>query len=316
MLSKSKYDSLFETYGCYRGNGLTYIKTHFKRYVETLELIKEYKSVSRILELGASDPFAFTIMLKDAFPLAEIKFAQYREPAEHHIDHSPEHTMTLKSLNNINTKDLTFELQKFNAEKDIWPYEDNFFDVVLCMEILEHLLLDPCMVFREANRVLKKGGILIATTPNIACYESIENLIHSRSPYTYGVYSSHGEYGRHNREFVPQEVKELGDCSGFESISLTTKDVYDYKVDISTTKRILDTIHDNQHMRGQTIFYKGMKTGKVFTSYPDALYDFQPDYHCAEIHIINLDTIIPEGSSIHVELIITNRGQYTSGAAT
>ncbi len=65
-----------------------------------------------------------------------------------------------------------------------------------------------------------------------------------------------------------------------------------------------------QHLRGQTIFYKGIKTGKTATKYPDELFDYQPDYHCAEIDVLNLDNIVPAGSKIHVELKITNHGQY------
>lgn len=42
---------------------------------------------------------------------------------------------------------------------------DNTFDVVLCSEVLEHLL-KPYKALREFKRVLKTGGILILTTPN------------------------------------------------------------------------------------------------------------------------------------------------------
>lgn len=48
---------------------------------------------------------------------------------------------------------------------DSIPYEDNFFDVVICNNVLEHLS-DPQKVFGEVNRVLKKGGLFICKTPN------------------------------------------------------------------------------------------------------------------------------------------------------
>lgn len=41
----------------------------------------------------------------------------------------------------------------------------NTFDVVLCSEVLEHLL-KPHKALKESKRVLKNGGILILTTPN------------------------------------------------------------------------------------------------------------------------------------------------------
>ncbi len=46
------------------------------------------------------------------------------------------------------------------------PYEDNFFDVICIVDVLEHVV-DPDKVLQEATRVLKPGGHLIIRTPNI-----------------------------------------------------------------------------------------------------------------------------------------------------
>jgi ubiquinone/menaquinone biosynthesis C-methylase UbiE len=47
------------------------------------------------------------------------------------------------------------------------PFPDRNFDVVLALDILEHLF-DPVFVLREANRVLKDEGMLIISVPNAA----------------------------------------------------------------------------------------------------------------------------------------------------
>ncbi len=47
------------------------------------------------------------------------------------------------------------------------PFPDNTFDVVVCVEVMEHLFA-PLDAAREMWRVLKPGGKLIATVPNIA----------------------------------------------------------------------------------------------------------------------------------------------------
>ncbi len=46
------------------------------------------------------------------------------------------------------------------------PYEDGTFDCVILMEVIEHVY-NPGFVIAEISRVLKKGGRLILSTPNI-----------------------------------------------------------------------------------------------------------------------------------------------------
>lgn len=49
------------------------------------------------------------------------------------------------------------------------PYESNYFDMVLLLDVFEHLAYsDQPAVLLEIRRVLKAGGILIATIPNLA----------------------------------------------------------------------------------------------------------------------------------------------------
>jgi len=45
------------------------------------------------------------------------------------------------------------------------PFKDNFFDVVSCIDVLEHVD-NPEIVIKEINRVLKKDGGLILSVPN------------------------------------------------------------------------------------------------------------------------------------------------------
>jgi methionine biosynthesis protein MetW len=47
------------------------------------------------------------------------------------------------------------------------PFADGSFDLVTCLEVLEHLV-DPAGTVREAKRVLAPRGRLVVTVPNIA----------------------------------------------------------------------------------------------------------------------------------------------------
>ncbi|VVB87094.1 Ubiquinone biosynthesis O-methyltransferase [uncultured archaeon] len=44
------------------------------------------------------------------------------------------------------------------------PFKNESFDTVLATEVLEHVS-EPSSAFKEINRILKKGGVLILTTP-------------------------------------------------------------------------------------------------------------------------------------------------------
>jgi SAM-dependent methyltransferase len=303
----SKFYDLLKSYGFCDGEEFNYLKTHFKRYLTTLELIPNNK-VTNILELGASYPF--TLMLKTSYPSADIELSSHRDS----LDNSKKDSsckIALRYQVDKTKNDLVFNLSKFNLEKEPWPYSDGYFDVVFCLEILEHLLLDPFFVFKEANRVLKDNGNFILTTPNIACYETLDKLIHCISPYRYGLYSCYGEYGRHNREYVPEEIKIIGEGAGFETSLLSTKDTYDNEIDLTKIKPFLNNYNDNPLMRGQTIFYRGLKKpDKAFKRYPEVLYDCDKDIHCAKFQILQIDNNITLGNKFDVKLIINNHGKY------
>src|SRR5258708_2632634 len=55
-----------------------------------------------------------------------------------------------------------------NVERK-WQYPDNFFDIVIASHIIEHVV-NPDHLILEAKRVLKKNGLLIIATPNIAAW--------------------------------------------------------------------------------------------------------------------------------------------------
>jgi SAM-dependent methyltransferase len=70
---------------------------------------------------------------------------------------------------------VRFEAEGLQCElvdlNQAWPYGDALFDVVACIEAVEHLE-NPWLLVREANRVLKPGGIFLVTTPNVLSIKS------------------------------------------------------------------------------------------------------------------------------------------------
>lgn len=69
------------------------------------------------------------------------------------------------------------------------PGENNTFDVVLSMETLEHMP-DPLQFLQELHRVLKPGGELILSTPNlwwepIHWFAAITHIHHGEGPHKF-----------------------------------------------------------------------------------------------------------------------------------
>jgi 2-polyprenyl-3-methyl-5-hydroxy-6-metoxy-1,4-benzoquinol methylase len=62
----------------------------------------------------------------------------------------------------------------------ISKYPDEYFDLVLCLDVLEHLT-DPWTVVLELQRTLKPGGVFVASIPNIRNFNSLYKIIIKRS---------------------------------------------------------------------------------------------------------------------------------------
>jgi hypothetical protein len=68
-------------------------------------------------------------------------------------------------------------------------------------------------VLNEIHRVLRPGGHVLVTTPNMLRWEHLRDLALGKN--INDPYSGYGVYGRHNREYAPQEVIRLLEDCGF-----------------------------------------------------------------------------------------------------
>lgn len=66
------------------------------------------------------------------------------------------------------------ELKRCNAEAIEYP--DNFFDKVICADIIEHVQ-NPRKVLEEIRRVIKEDGLVIISVPNDKIIYSFRNIL-------------------------------------------------------------------------------------------------------------------------------------------
>jgi SAM-dependent methyltransferase len=88
------------------------------------------------------------------------------------------------------------------------PYEEKSFDVAVAIEVVEHIN-DHEILFKECARVLKPGGSLFISTPNILSWKSRIRFLFSGYFYSF-------------------QALELKNFDGLQHVSSLTLDQYNY----------------------------------------------------------------------------------------
>lgn len=106
------------------------------------------------------------------------------------------------------------------------PFKDHTFNIVFLFEVLEHIEKGEIKLFKEIKRVLKKDGVLLATTPN---RDRLANRIKKilgrpvRYPFALGIdyYTPEDkEVQWHFREYSREGLVNLFKDNGFSQIEV------------------------------------------------------------------------------------------------
>jgi SAM-dependent methyltransferase len=205
----------FERYVRGQWEGDLYVETHARRFHETLRFLPVLKPDATVLELGAI-PYYLTILLKkfagldvDILSFFEVEQASHRI---HHLENKETHER------------YDFSYSPLNVERDVFPFADQSYDLVLCCELLEHLLINPSHMLYEIHRVLKPDGYLLLTTPNVLRWQNVFSLLKGIN--IYDRYHGNGIYGRHNREYSVGDLVDLLRANAFDVERVDTRNVY------------------------------------------------------------------------------------------
>lgn len=243
-----------------------YLGTHSTRLLKTLEITPPGELDDRILEMGAY--LQITPALRTKLGYGEVRGCYYGKLGR--IDH--------RSVTNAEGETFQCEIDHFDAEKDVFPYPDGHFATVICGELIEHLFEDPMHLMSEVNRILKPGGHLVLTTPNIAALRGISGILQGYHPGFFHAYirpaEGTGEVdARHNREYAPREIHQLLENSGFEVTLLETGEFRDEPhPEFGWILHLLERYRLSTELRGDGIYAVGRKIGAVRERYPAWLY--------------------------------------------
>jgi len=137
-------------------NYLSYLEYNKYKFIETILAIPCSSDPLKVLDIGTS---IFNLFLKRCFPHYEI--------ATIDIDNCFEKECIKRGI----------IFKRVDLTKDLIPFKDDTFDIIIFSEVFEHLFVHPSKIFGEIYRVLRKDGILIFTTMNAAMlYKRIKCL--------------------------------------------------------------------------------------------------------------------------------------------
>jgi len=82
----------------------------------------------------------------------------------------------MKIPNSNQQNPLIDKFQIANIEQEAIQAPEKYFDIIICADVLEHLI-DPWSVVDRLSGFLKKDGLLIVSMPNIREYKTLGRLI-------------------------------------------------------------------------------------------------------------------------------------------
>jgi SAM-dependent methyltransferase len=185
-----------------------YLATAVDRFTRTLRELPRLPDPGsvRLLEIGGR-PYFMTVLIRH-FLGYSVYAANEPTPVKGEEDNVARLVNDAGEVHEI-------PLQRLNIEYDAWPWADDFFDIVLYCEVIEHLVYDPTHTLVETHRVLKSDtGKLLLSTPNALVYTALLDMIRGRN--FFPPYDGYSHYARHHRLFSPAELRHLCTKIGFE----------------------------------------------------------------------------------------------------
>lgn len=253
-------DEYFERYAAFVGED-PYLQTHAQRFKQTLSSIPPASAPGmRAIEVGT-----YGFFLKAMRTLAGYE----RVDGAIFEGDTPQKIVSRSYA--FDEEGEEFILYNANLERECLPMAGDQYDFILAPEILEHMPVDPVGFMQELNRILKIGGRILITTPNVACVENIFRILWRQVPNSYYYYRSGRHSDRHNLEYGPDLLMKLMKNCGFEVERIWTE--YSWFEPRPDVLAWIEQAGYPVELRGDNLFVQAVKAGGVAERFPPFLYD-------------------------------------------
>jgi 2-polyprenyl-3-methyl-5-hydroxy-6-metoxy-1,4-benzoquinol methylase len=175
--------------------GIQYAEYHARRFYITYETcIKYLKKGDRVLSLGAGCGTVEKMLTEWGVEVTVVDFEGAIEKWSSYFRY------------------LGIQTCSANLIRDELDLPLNYFDLLLCSEIIEHIPMAPQDQLINANKHVKKGGTIIVTTPNLGSILHIVKLLFMKPVFevpekTFGEVNLENQ-ATHRREYLPAEIND------------------------------------------------------------------------------------------------------------
>ena len=180
--------------------GKGYVGDNLNKYIAIIsQIMKEYPPGSKFLSIGSGPCDLEAILSKLDYDITAI------DDLNDHWHLIGKNRERIKNF----AKQMNIELIAQSAGSPL--IKENYFDVVLLIDIIEHLHVSPRELLNYSISSLKTNGLLLIETPNTVALVNRLNVLFGKSNQVSAnfIYWNIGEYRSHIREYTQSELKQI-----------------------------------------------------------------------------------------------------------
>jgi SAM-dependent methyltransferase len=201
-LPRADYDRLWnEAFGARPAESRGYFDNHRERFYELFNALAHYfpdrAAPIRVLNVGVSE---FDSFYRRLYP--NMRLTTFDRPV---ADHGADARWGRDVAGSERHYNANLNTEVIGPEWGEPPM--GRFDLVICTEVIEHLVLNPLELVRQLLSLLEPGGLLYLTTPNFFRRENLEKIARRENPQAaYPMKGENWDAHHHFRELAMDEL--------------------------------------------------------------------------------------------------------------